>query len=64
MSLQRVTIGRSHSGKWGLFTGGFMAWSLQWEDVLWFQGDDDALHSYCKHRGFEWTGEWSSLPGA
>ena len=63
MSLQRVTIGRSHSGKWGLFTGGLMAWPLQWEDVLWFQGDDDALHSYCKHRGFEWTGEWSSLPG-
>lgn len=62
VSMQEVTIGRSQSGKWGLFTGGFMAWPVQWEDVLFFHGNDDALRSYCEKRGFRWTGEWSSQP--
>ena len=58
--MQPVTIGKSMSGLWGLFTHGFMAWPLQLEDVLFFSGNDAALHAYCEHRGFRWTGEWSS----
>lgn len=57
---QLVSIGRSLSGAWGLFTGGFMAWPLTLEDVLFFEGNDIAVHEYCRRRGFEWTGEWSS----
>lgn len=57
---QQVTIGKTISGKWGLFTGGFLAWPLQFEDVLFFHGNDAALHSYCQQRGFAWTGKWSS----
>lgn len=58
--MQPVTIGKSASGKWGLFTDNMMAWPLQYEDVLFFHGNDAALHAYCQHRGFQWTGEWSS----
>ena len=58
--MQIVTVGKSMSGHWGLFTGGFMAWPLQWEDVLFFHGNDAAVYEYCKRRGFQWSGEWSS----
>lgn len=58
--LQPVTIGRTVSRRWGLFTGGYLAWPLSDEDVLHFAGNDASLHEYCKRRGFGWTGEWST----
>lgn len=57
---QTVTIGKSQSGKWGLFSSGFMAWPLQFEDVLVFANDHEAAAEYCNRRGFYWSGEWSS----
>jgi len=55
-------MGKTQSGTWGLFTGGFLAWPLYLIDVMYFQNHEDELAKYCKARGFEWTGKWTVKP--
>ncbi len=50
--IQYVSLGRSQSGKPGLFTGGMMAMPLSYEEYKKFLHDVPSLEAYCQRMGF------------
>ena len=50
---QIVNLGRTISGKPGLFTGGCLAWPLDEDDFAFYSRNTEALRTYARRLGFD-----------
>lgn len=50
---QKVTLGRTHAGRPGLFTRGYLAWAISEKQFQEFSRDRAAFAAFCRRLRFE-----------